>query len=95
MASIDLAPSASKLLVVLPLSGPMFGPAGRLIERRIGDELDLWKSANPDAEVHVMRPTPEIAELAKRPMHLFDPFRAMRCYELAYMEGETLRSAWG
>lgn len=95
MASIDLAPQARKLLVVLPLSGPMFGPAGRLIERRIGEELDSWKSMNPDAEVHVMRPTPEIAALARRPMHLFDPFRAMRCYELAYMEGETLRSVWG
>lgn len=94
MASIDFAPRAHKLLVVLPLSGPMFGPAGRWIERRIGDELDMWKTANPDAEVYVMRPTPEIAELAKRPMHLFDPFRSMRCYELAYKEGEALRASW-
>lgn len=94
MASIDFAPRAAKLLVVLPLSGPMFGPAGRMIERRIGEELDLWQSASPDAEVHVVRPTPEIAALAKRPMHLFDPFRAMRCYELAYREGVALRSAW-
>ncbi len=95
MASIDFAPHAMKLLVVLPLSGPMFGPAGRLIERRIGIELEMWRTANPGADVHVMRPTPEIAALAKRPMHLFDPFRAMRCYELAYMEGEALRTAWG
>lgn len=95
MASIDFAPRARKLLVVLPLSGPMFGPAGRLIERRIGDELDEWKASNPGADVHIMRPTPEIAALAKRPMHLFDPFRAMRCYELAYNEGEALRAAWG
>jgi len=95
MASIDFAPHAHKLLVVLPLSGPMFGPAGRLIERRIGEELESWTTANPGADIHVMRPTPEIAALAKRPKHLFDPFRAMRCYELAYMEGEALRSAWG
>ena len=95
MASIDFAPHALKLLVVLPLSGPMFGPAGRLIERRIGTELEMWKTANPGAEVHVMRPTREIAALAKRPMQLFDPFRAMRCYELAYQEGEALRTAWG
>lgn len=94
MASIDFAPHALKLLVVLPLSGPMFGPAGRMIERRIGTELETWKEANPGAEVHVLRPTPEIAALAKRPKHLFDPFRAMRCYELAYMEGEALRSSW-
>lgn len=95
MASIDFAPRAHKLLVVLPLSGPMFGPAGRFIERRIGVELDTWRASNPGAEVHVIRPTPEIAALAKRPMHLFDPFRSMRCYELAYKEGEALRTAWG
>ena len=95
MASIDLAAPARHLLVVLPLSGPMFGPAGRMIERRITDELDTWTSANPGARVHVMRPTPEIAALATRPMHLFDPFRAMRCYELAYREREALRAAWG
>ena len=34
MASADLGERAARLLVVLPMSGPMFGPAGRLLERK-------------------------------------------------------------
>ena len=94
MASIDHAASADKLLVVLPLSGPMFGPAGRVIERRISRELAVWRSANPAGEVLVLRPTEEIAMLARRPDQLFDPYKAMRCYELAYKEGIAVRSHW-
>lgn len=94
MASIDLACPALKLLVVLPLSGPMFGPAGRMIERRISEELKTYATRNPAARIFVLRPTPEIAALAKRPMHLFDPYRSMRCYELAYEESKSLRRAW-
>ena len=94
MASIDHGAPANKLLVVLPLSGPMFGPAGRFIERRISRELATWRSANRAGEVFVLRPTEEIATLARRPDQLFDPFRAMRCYELAYKEGVALRSHW-
>lgn len=94
MASIDMASPANKLLVVLPLSGPMFGPAGRLIERRISREIAIWRSANPAGETLVLRPTEEIAKLARRPDQLFDPYRAIRCYELAYKEGVALRSQW-
>lgn len=94
MASIDLASPANKLLVILPLSGPMFGPAGRLIERRISREITTWRSGNPAGETFVLRPTAEIAQLARRPDQLFDPYRAMRCYELAYKEGVALRSHW-
>lgn len=94
MASIDHGAPARKLLVVLPLSGPMFGPAGRLIERRISKELATWRAANPSGEVFVLRPTEEIAMLARRPDQLFDPYKAMRCYELAYKEGIALRSHW-
>ncbi len=94
MASIDLAAPANKLLVILPLSGPMFGPAGRLIERRISREITTWRSGNPSGETFVLRPTAEIAQLARRPDQLFDPYRAMRCYELAYKEGMALRSHW-
>jgi NTE family protein len=94
MASIDHGSPANKLLVILPLSGPMFGPAGRFIERRIGRELDIWRGRNRAGEVIVLRPTDEIASLARRPDQLFDPYRAMRCYELAYREGVALRSHW-
>jgi NTE family protein len=94
MASIDHGAPANKLLVILPLSGPMFGPAGRLIERRISRELAIWRKNNRAGEVFVLRPTEEIANLARRPDQLFDPYKAMRCYELAYKEGVALRSHW-
>lgn len=94
MASIDQAPDARRLLVVLPLSAPMFGPAGRVIERGIGRELREWTAAHPGASTVVMRPSPEIARLARRPDHLFDRERALACYELAYVEGRSLHSRW-
>jgi hypothetical protein len=94
MAAIDRAPNARRLLVVLPLSGPMFGPAGRLIERGIGRELAAWQRANPSGETIVVRPTPEIARLARRPDHLFDTGRAVRCHELARQQGHEVCRQW-
>lgn len=94
MASIDQAQPAARLLVVLPLSGPMFGPAGRFLERGIRSELRAWESRYPDSRVVVVRPTPEIAALARRPDQLFDAKRARRCYDLAYAEGLALRGEW-
>jgi hypothetical protein len=94
MAAIDHAAPAALLLVVLPLSGPMFGPAGRLIERGIRRELRTWRTANPHAEALVVRPDARIARLARRPDQLFDPDLALRCYDLAYGEGRRLREEW-
>lgn len=90
MASIDLAEPARRLLVVLPLAGPMFGPFGRLVERRVGNELADWQNRVPDGEAVVVRPTPDIAALARRPDQLFDASRAVRCHELAYAQGTGL-----
>lgn len=87
MASIDLAEPARRLLVVLPLAGPMFGPFGRLVERRVRRELDLWRERVPEGRAVVVRPTSEIADLARRPDQLFDTARAVRCHELAYGQG--------
>lgn len=94
MASIDQAPPAARLLVILPLSGPMFGPAGRFLERGIRGELHRWQTAYPDSRALVVRPTAEMAALARRPDQLFDPGLARRCYDLAYEEGVALRRAW-
>lgn len=94
MAAIDHAAPAAMLLVVLPLSGPMFGPAGRLIERGIRRELRAWRTANPHAEALVIRPDARVAGLARRPDQLFDPDLARRCYDLAYSEGRRLREEW-
>ena len=94
MASIDLADDARRLLVVLPLSGPMFGPGGWLMERFIGRELRTWKRSHRDVRPLLVRPTTEIAALARRPDQLFDPDRARACFDLAYEQGCGLRDRW-
>lgn len=94
MASVDLADRADHLLVLLPLAGPMFGPAGPLMERRIRRETADWQSRNPDATVITARPDSRLAKIVRRPDQLFDPERARRCYELAYEQGVALRSVW-
>lgn len=94
MASIDRAPDCRRLLVVLPLSAPMFGPAGRLIERGIGRELRRWTADHPGASTVVIRPSPPIARLARRPDQLFDRDIAVHCHELALAEGRALRQRW-
>ena len=94
MASADLGERAARMLVVLPMSGPMFGPAGRLIERRTVREIDIWRRLHWGSEVMVVRPTPEIAALVRRPDQLFDPELAERCYALAREQGRELAAAW-
>ncbi len=94
LASVDLADPADILLVVLPLSGPMFGPAGRLVERRTRRELAFWQEGSPPSTSIVVRPTREIARLVNRPDQLFDPGRARRCYEFAYEQGVLVRDQW-
>ena len=87
LASIDLAPAASHLLVVLPMAGPMFGPFGRLMERATRREIAAWADRNPEGTVTVVRPTAELRALVRRPDQLFDPERARRGYDLAYSLG--------
>lgn len=94
MASADLGDDASRLLVVLPMSGPMFGPAGRLIERRTVREIASWQRRHTGADVTVVRPSAAIAALVRRPDHLFDPARALRCHALAYAQGVALAGRW-
>ncbi len=94
MASADLGDSAGQLLVVLPMSGPMFGPAGRLIERRTVREIETWNRHHTGATVTVVRPTPQIATLVRRPDHLFHAQRAQECHHLAYRQGIELAGSW-
>lgn len=87
LASIDLAPEAAHLLVILPMSGPMFGPFGRLVERATRREVATWADRNADGAVTVVRPNAELRALVRRPDQLFDPERARRGYDLAYSLG--------
>lgn len=94
MASADLGDAAARLLVVLPMSGPMFGPAGRLLERKTVREIEAWRQHQAGADVTVVRPTAEIADLVRRPDQLFDPELARTCYRLARAQGVALAIAW-
>lgn len=94
MASADLGERAARLIVVLPMSGPMFGPAGRLIERKTVREVEAWRARHAGAQTTVVRPTSRIARLVRRPDQLFDAKRARDCYELAYRQGAELARAW-
>ena len=94
MASADLAPSAANLLVLAPIAGPMFGPAGRHAERKLLKEVRSWQVANPSGKFWLIRPNRAIAGLARLPIHLFDLERAKRCYDLAYAQGTGILNNW-
>lgn len=95
MASADLADPATNLLVMAPIAGPMFGPAGRLAERVLRREMGAWRRRNPDGSLWLIRPNRAIAELAGRPDQLFEPDRAKRAYDLAYAQAAGILSRWG
>lgn len=90
LVSADLAAPAEVLLVVAPIAGPMFGPAGRLAERILRRETDAWERANEGSSLWLIRPNHVIAELADWPVQLFDGDRARRCHDLAYEQASRL-----
>jgi len=94
MVSADLADPARDLLVMAPIAGPMFGPAGRLTERSLRREMREWRAANSGCHLWLIRPNHAIAELARRPDQLFDVERARRCYPRAYEQGAGILSRW-
>ena len=61
MASADLAPRAENLLVMAPIAGPMFGPAGRHAERNLTKEVGVWKAIGPSPVWPRCRPTCSIS----------------------------------
>jgi NTE family protein len=94
MVSADLADAADHLLVMAPLAGPMFGPAGRLIERSLRREMHAWHRRNEGSEIWLIRPNHAIARLARRPDQLFHAERARECYQLAYQQGLGVLDRW-
>jgi predicted acylesterase/phospholipase RssA len=83
----DHAPDADHLLVVAPVAGPMFGPGGRAMDLKLAAELRRWQ-ARTGGQVHVFRPTRQIAALARHPLDLFDKSRAADAYPLAYEQAQ-------
>ena len=92
--SVDLASRARRLLVIAPIAGPMFGPAGRLTDWILRREMATWRSANPTGKLWLIQPDPAIAALACWPGHLFDVDRAKRCFDLARRQGDQLLARW-
>lgn len=94
MVSADRADPADNLLVVAPIAGPMFGPAGLLAERVMRREVGHWQRQNPHGHFWLIRPNRAIAALATLPTHLFDIDRARRCYDLSYAQGSGILQRW-
>jgi NTE family protein len=90
MVSADLAAAAELLVVVVPLAGPMFGPAGSRVTRRTAAETARWAAAH-GGRVVTFTPTPELARHARRPDQLFDLHRARTAYEHGYAQATA---AW-
>lgn len=86
--SVDAAAEADRVIVVAPLAGTVLGPMGRTAGMLLERELNRWRARHPDSEVHLIRPSREIARLAGRnPLGLFDPERSRDVYPLAYEQG--------
>lgn len=89
LVSADHAGTAHHLLVVAPIAGPMFGPAGRSLELMLRGEIRRWQRTT-GGRAHLVRPNTQIAELAHRPLQLFDKSRALAAYPLAYAQARRL-----
>ncbi|HSP39338.1 MAG TPA: patatin-like phospholipase family protein [Frankiaceae bacterium] len=89
LVSADLAPAAEHLLAIAPIAGPMFGPAGQLMEVVLRRELRGWQKAT-GGKSHLVRPNRAIADLARRPQDLFDSELVRAVYPLARSQAEHL-----
>lgn len=89
LVSADHAAPARHLLVIAPIAGPMFGPAGRIMQGLLGREIRRWENAT-NGKAHLIRPNAEIASLARHPLQLFDKARAAAAYPLARAQTENL-----
>ena len=86
LASAHRAPAADHLVVIAPVSGPLLGAGGRVMELMLAEETRRWVRSR-GGEVHVVRPHAAIAALVASPQHLFDKARALDVYPLAYELG--------
>jgi NTE family protein len=95
LVSADRAAPAEHLLVVAPIAGPMFGPAGRALELLLRAELHRWQNTT-GGKAHLVRPNAAVAALARTPLHLFDKRRAQAVYPLAQRQAlDLLRTRSG
>jgi NTE family protein len=96
MASVDAAPVADLLVVVIPFGGRMLSSAGRVGELQLRREIASWRRRSPGADVLVVKPNRRIAALAgPNPMSLFDKPKALEAYELAVEQGRSRAALLG
>ena len=88
LVSAHRASPARRLLVVAPIAGPMFGPAGRTMELMLREEIRRWEQAT-GGTAHLLRPNTEISMLARHPLQLFDKGRAQAVYPLAFAQAQA------
>ena len=88
LVSAHHAAPAQRLLVIAPIAGPMFGPAGRTMELMLREEIRRWEQAT-GGTAHLLRPNAEICLLARHPLQLFDKARAQAVYPLAYAQAQA------
>jgi predicted acylesterase/phospholipase RssA len=88
LVSAHHASPARRLLVVAPIAGPMFGPAGRTMELMLREEIRRWEQAT-GGTAHLLRPNTEISMLARHPLQLFDKGRAQAVYPLAFAQARA------
>jgi hypothetical protein len=84
----DQAAPADRLIVIAPLAGAMFGPAGILLRHTLHRELERQRRGG--GEVVVFAPDAGLAANATLPHHLFDETRA----HAAYTAGSDQARRW-
>lgn len=57
--------------------------------------MEILRRRHEGAAATVVRLSPEIARLIRRPDQLFDVDRARECHALAYKQGAELAVGWG
>ena len=84
--SVDLGPTAERLIVIAPLAGAMWGPFARLVDRGMNNEIEKWK-ARTGGTVSLYTPRETAANIARNPKHLFDQARAIEAYHRGFEQG--------
>lgn len=86
--SVDYGPYAENLVVIAPLSGAMWGPFARFVDKGMYNEIAVWKQRT-GGKVLIFSPRNSAASLARNPVHLFDKARAIEAYHLGRDEATT------
>lgn len=77
--SVDLGPHADKLLIIAPLSGAMWGPFARFVDRGLNNEIETWSKRTGGQHI-LFTPRDTAADIARHPKQLFDKEKSVQAY---------------